>query len=397
MSILIDLFAYLCCFYLFLPSILIWTGKLSEKKQARKRKNLQPICPDIIVTVYESLDPVRPLIRQLATMNNPAPRVYIVCDAVEEIKADQWEGPICYLKPPERLGLKLKSIDYAFQHASPRPDYFLILDADNLLHPEFLEEVQAYLDQGYNIIQGKRVAGNLNSATARVDSISEIYKNYVDRELPFRMGSSASLAGSAIVLSSELLGGFLNLDYVQKNFSNKNKLIAEDKLLQNYAVSFGERIAFADNAMVFDGKVDSYTELKKQRSKWLYAYFQNTSRAARLVMQGLFNLDWNGFLFGLVSLSPPVVVLLGLSIVAGLLSLFGESQSYILVITGIAVFISGIISSLYFKRAPQSVWRSLYHVPAFAWTQVRALLRLFRGKKSFGVTRNISKSEDQGN
>ncbi len=347
----------------------------------------------VIITAYKNLSITHGIIEHFKGLDLENLHVYIVADAVEQVPASLPHSRIYYLKPEVELGLKLKSIEFAIEQWEEDFPYVAIFDADNDFEDQFFDNVYAYIAEGFELIQGRRVAGNLNTSTARVDSISEVYKNYVDRWLPFKLGSSATLSGSGFVISADLLQSFIRKAMSVNEDGNVNALIAEDKLLQNYSVSNGHRIAYAWNAKVIDAKVDSRSELLNQRSKWLYAYFQNIPSSLGHIFKGALKLNWNRFLFGLVSFTPPVVVLLGLTVLLIIVALFTNQSGALTLILSLFIFMMGIILSLALTGVSSEVWRSLWAMPLFAITQLKSLLYLIIGKRKFKPTKNITDSD----
>ena len=151
------------------------------------------------------------------------------------------------------------------------------------------------------------------------------------------------------------------------------------------------RIAFNKNSIVYDEKISSGTAVETQRSRWLYSYFQNMPNALALLFKGLINKRWNQFFFGWITLSPPLFVLVLLSVLtAGLALLIYPILSLILVIA-LVVFSLNFLWVLKVFKAPEPVWQSLWKMPIFVLRQFFALFKMINPHKNFTVTENTKR------
>ncbi|MFX8320141.1 hypothetical protein ABTL33_19090, partial [Acinetobacter baumannii] len=83
-----------------------------------------------------------------------------------------------------------------------------------------------------------------------------------------------------------------------------------------------QRIAFTDKAIVYDEKTTHTDQLVKQRARWINTWFKYFSYGFTLIAQGIKNLNWNQFLFGIVLLRPPLFIFLLLSVLFMLMNIF---------------------------------------------------------------------------
>jgi cellulose synthase/poly-beta-1,6-N-acetylglucosamine synthase-like glycosyltransferase len=64
-----------------------------------------------------------------------------------------------------------------------------------------------------------------------------------------------------------------------------------DKVLQYEIVKRKHRIAFAENAIVYDEKTSASDQLVKQRSRWINTWFKYFSNGFKLLLKGLQNFN----------------------------------------------------------------------------------------------------------
>ncbi|MEO1413399.1 MAG: glycosyltransferase [Bacteroidota bacterium] len=279
-----------------------------------------------------------------------------------------------------------KSIIYAMEHYKRKHEYTLVFDADNLAHPDFLRTINRYVQAGHRAIQGQRTAKNLDTLYACADATGEFYKNYVERYVPYLIGSSAVISGSGMAVESELYRAYLASPEIEQGKHKWKKMLQEDKILQNFLLRRREKIAYAWDAVVYDEKVTTAEQVETQRSRWLFSYFQNLPNSSGLLWRGIRGGNYNQYLFGLITIAPPLFILLFGSGVLLLLGLLIDPRISLLLLIGIATFIGNIFFVLYLSKVPSEIWRALWGIPFFIWNQVTALFKMANPNKNFKHT-----------
>jgi len=201
----------------------------------------------IIVTAYEQTDTLGPVVDSLLKLNYSHFLIYIVADKCD-ISSLKFDDPrVVLLRPEKTLSSNTKSHFYAIRHFKRPHERLTIIDSDNLVDPEYLHALNVYFEQGYQAVQGVRAAKNLDTVYACLDAARDIYYHFYDGKILFEAGSSATLAGSGMAFTTSLYRDCLeNLDISGAGF---------DKVLQKEILIRGERIAFAEDATVYDEKL----------------------------------------------------------------------------------------------------------------------------------------------
>ena len=88
---------------------------------------------------------------------------------------------------------KVKALNKAMAEIGDRYDVAIILDADNVVKPSFLTEINASFDAGYHAVQAHRTAKNMNTDIATLDALSEEINNSIFRKGHAAAGLSAAL------------------------------------------------------------------------------------------------------------------------------------------------------------------------------------------------------------
>ncbi len=339
-----------------------------------------------IITAYKNAEIARPLIQSLLKQSYPNLHIYLVADECPAFVPDAPDTRLTVLQPDPPLRLKAKSIIHAMEHYVRPHTYTVVFDADNLAHPRFLEEVNKYASAGHTCIQGQRTAKNLDNQYAAADSLGEIYKNYIERYVPYLLGGSAVISGSGMATETELYKAYLQSPEIEQGKHLWKKMLQEDKILQNFLLRRNSRIVYARNAICYDEKTTTAAGVETQRSRWLFSYFQNIPNALGILRRGLLGMSFQQLYFGFVTLVLPMFIQLAL---AGLLFVIGlavKPLMSVLLAVALIIFSLNILWVLKLDDAPKSVWNALLSAPNFVYRQARGLLKMRDPNKNFGHT-----------
>ena len=369
-------------FFLVFPFLKVLIGLFSRLIIQPKGR---PIAYDFacIITAYKNVGISLPLVHSLLKQKYRNFHIYLVADECDPAEFNFSDSRLTTFFPSPPLRLKAKSIIYAVDRFERPHNYTVIFDADNLAHPDFLQEMNSYANSECKAIQGQRTAKNLDTIYTCADATGEFYKNYVERFIPHRIGSSAVISGSGMAVASNIYQDYLNSKEIQQGKKLWKKMLQEDKVLQNFLLRNNETIAYAPKAIVYDEKATTGEQVETQRSRWLYSYFQNIPNAAGLIWCGIKNCSFNQLLFGLVTISPPLFILLFSAVLLSLIGLLINPFISLLLIAGVGVFLLNIFLSLYLSNVPNNIWRALWAIPFFIIKQTTALFKMGNPNKNF--------------
>jgi len=385
---------FVCLFWAF--AALPWFLSVLAQALPRKSKKISnTTVADFacVVTAYKDLDCAKNAVDSLLLQHYPFFHIYLVADDCGSKTCDTKHERLTVLNPPLPLHSKLKSIQLALNQFKRAHSHLVVFDPDNLAHPAFLEEIQAYHAQDYAVVQGRRVAKNLDSVMACLDAFGEYYYNYTQRFVPFRLGSSATIAGSGMSVEMGLFTRFLK----QTMPHEKGKIIiAEDKMLQVFLVKNGHRIAFAQKAIVYDEKVSSGSQVKRQRTRWIASYFQHLATGFQLLLQGIAKGSLNQTLFAYTILIPPLFLLATCWVLGSVILVFLSIPAFIFLQIGFVLFLANVAWAMAFGAVPKKVIAALLYAPLFVWNQLKAIFSMKDTKTSFLATtktKNVSLKE----
>ena len=365
---------------LVLPLLLFALYLLKGKPKKNTRKPNTEADYAIIVTAYEQTIQLKAVAASLLKLNYNKYLIYIIADKCDITGLHFDDERIILLRPKETLGSNIKSHFYAINHFSRPHDRLTIIDSDNLTGPEYINELNTYFDAGFVAVQGIRKAKNLNTMYACLDGARDMYYHFYDGEVLFRIGSSATLAGSGMAFTTALYRECLErLDITGAGF---------DKVLQKEIVLRGHRIAFAEKAEVYDEKTTGSDQLVKQRARWINTWFRYFKFGFSIAGQGLVKLDWNRFLFGIILLRPPLFIFLLLSAVFMIANIWVSMAIVLLWMACFVCFVLGFIIALVHAKPDKVVYRSLLGIPKFIFYQVISLLKIKKANQLSVATRH---------
>ena len=170
------------------------------------------------------------------------------------------------------LNMKSRSLHAALETpAINHAEIVMILDADNVMAAGCLEKVNAAFRSGYEAIQCHRTAKNKNTAVALLDAISEEININLFRRGPSLAGLSAAPIGSGMAFKTALIREIFTSQEILHN-------PGEDREIDMQLMRRHIKMAYLDDALVYDEKVASAQVFEKQRVRWLEAQWNHLKR-----------------------------------------------------------------------------------------------------------------------
>jgi len=157
------------------------------------------------------------------------------------------------------------------------------------------------------------------------------------------------------------------------------------------------RIAFSEQAVIYDEKTSKSDQLVQQRSRWINTWFKYFSLGFRILASGFRDFSKNRMIFGLVLLRPPLFIFLLGSVLCILLNiLFGLYSSVIVWCIAFILFVASFAISLIHANADARIYRSLVQIPRFVLYQVISLLNVRKANKISVATKHfVANAEKQ--
>jgi cellulose synthase/poly-beta-1,6-N-acetylglucosamine synthase-like glycosyltransferase len=342
----------------------------------------------IIVTAFQQTTMLPSVVKSLLALNYNNYVVYIVaddCKITDDLNFG--DNRVVLLSPPRVLASNTASHFYAINHFIRAHDRVTIIDSDNLVDREYLNELNTWFSKGFQAVQGIRMAKNMESTIACLDAARDIYYHFYDGKLLFNLNSSATLSGSGMAFTTKL--------YKECLGSLSIKGAGFDKVLQAEILKRNLRIAFSDQAIVYDEKTSQSTQLVNQRARWINTWFKYFKFGFVIISLGIKNRSFNQFLFGLVLLRPPLFIFILLSGLFMFINLFVSAVAVGIWFIAFLLFLIGFMIALKHSNADERIYQSLRSIPTFIILQLKSLLKSKNANKTSIATTHYHKRTNE--
>jgi cellulose synthase/poly-beta-1,6-N-acetylglucosamine synthase-like glycosyltransferase len=349
----------------------------------------------VLIPGYKEDDVIIDVAQQALDQDYPSQNydVVIIADSFQPETIHKLKAlPIKVIEVKFDKSTKSKALNKAMEQLPEDYDIAVVLDADNVMATDFLRKVNATFELPFMAVQGHRKAKNMDTSLAVLDAISEEINNHIFRKGHRVLGLSSAIIGSGMAFQYQ---------FFKKLMSTVTAIGGFDKEIELKMLKEGYKIAYLDNAAVFDEKVQKDEVFSNQRRRWLSAqliYFRQDFFAAlkALLLKG--NLDY--FDKALQFIQPPRILLLGQIIVMGTFFILlnnylqpGSSYLYIwliLMLTTITAFIFSIPGSFYNFQTLKAIGS----LPKGMFLMAGSLLKIKGANKQFIHTKHTASKID---
>ena len=286
--------------------------------------------------------------------------------------------PITLLTPTFEKSSKAKAMQYAISEVQGDFDNVVILDADNVVRPEFLSQLNV-LCSVFDAIQCHRCAKNANNDVAVLDGASEEINNTIFRKAHNRLGLSSALIGSGMCFNYQLF----------KDNVFKLSTAGEDREMEALLLHQEVFIKYAPDIHVFDEKVSTQDNFQKQRMRWLTAQVQslisNLPKIPGAIIHGKINFIDKTIQQALIPRSILIILLGGISVLMTIfMPAWCEKWWILMAILAIALYIA-IPSQLRLQS-----FKKIFAIPGLVLRMFKNILHINRNNTDFIHTEHNS-------
>ena len=236
--------------------------------------------------------------------------VVIIADSFQpETISELKKLPIRVIEVKFDKSTKSKALNKAMEQLPDDYDLAVVLDADNVMAPDFLAKINSAFELPYTAIQGHRKAKNMDTSLAVLDAVSEEINNHIFRKGHRVLGLSSAIIGSGMAFQ---------YGFFKKMMSGVTAIGGFDKEIELKMLKDGHTIGYLDDAAVYDEKVQKAEVFSNQRRRWLSAqfiYFGQSFLPATKALITRGNIDY--FDKSIQFVQPPRILLLGAIILMG--------------------------------------------------------------------------------
>ena len=287
---------FLFTMYLFIIGFCgMW--RRNEKKITTPEKKFA-----VVVAAHNESTVIGQLIENLKTLDYPKELydIYVIADNCGDNTAEVAEshGAIVCKRVDETKKSKGFALEWMFEKLFEMEktgkiyDAVAIFDADNLVHPKFLMEMNNRLLKGDTIIQGFLDAKNpYDTWVSGTFAIAFWVIDYVSHLAKTNIGLSAVLGGTGTCITIDVL----------KKYGWRATCLTEDMEFTMKSLAEGIKTTWAHDAIVYDEKPLTFAQSWTQRKRWAQGQFDVAHRfIPKMLREGWRRKDiriWDGCIY----------------------------------------------------------------------------------------------------
>lgn len=366
-----------------------------------RRKKVTPVPPKktfaVIIAAHNEEQVIVPLLENLFVLNYPRELydVFVIADNCKDRTAQlaREAGAIVY----KRFNLEQRGKGYALEwgfaklfRLKQQYDAVVVFDADNLVHPDFLLEMNNHLCNGEQLIQGYLDAKNPDDTwISGTFAISFWLVNHIVSSAKYNLGLSSVLGGTGMCISTAIL----------RNFGWGATCLAEDAEFTMKVLLRGIRTTWAHTAIVYDEKPLTFMQAWRQRQRWAQGLFDVAGRyIPKLFVEGIRRRDIR-LLDGVLQLLQPHFLILSTAFVLSsyLYSvvpfytniLYEVLPLEVWTLIAIGQYLFPVIVLLKIRASWKSwLYLTLYPIFIYSWIPITCLGFVHRNEREWSHTRH---------
>lgn len=247
----------------------------------------------IVIAARNEENVLPELLKSIAAQTYPKERltVFVVADNCTDRTADaaRAHGAVVYERQNKEFIGKGYALEFLFDRIEEdfgirAQDAYIVLDADNVLRPNYVEEMDKAHCAGYKVLTSYR-----NSKNYGTNWISAGYALWFMRESRHLnnprsiLGTSAAISGTGFLVDSSIIA---------RNGGWKHFLLTEDIEFTADCAIHHEKIGYCHQAELFDEQPETFRQSWRQRKRWAKGYFQVFRNYGKGLFKGSLKMHW---------------------------------------------------------------------------------------------------------
>lgn len=254
--------------------VISWFGLFGKKREVKIYDESKTFA--MLVCAHNEAAVIDSLVDNLLKLNynNKLYDIFVVADNCVDNTAEvaRNAGAIVFERFNDEKKGKGYAMDWFFERLfkmDRKYDAVCIFDADNLVHPNFLHEMNSRLCNGEKLIQGYLDSKNpTDTWVSGVFSISFWIVNHVWHLAKYNIGLSACLGGTGMCIEMGML----------KRYGWGATCLTEDMEFTMKAMMENIPTTWAHDAIIYDEKPLTFKAAWNQRMRWAQGHFDVANR-----------------------------------------------------------------------------------------------------------------------
>lgn len=282
----------------------------------------------ILIAAHNEERVIAHIINSLSRQNYPKDMydIYVIADNCTDRTAEIAEenGAIVYVRNNDVERGKGFALEWMFKHIfamGDKYDVISVFDADNLVSSNYLLEMNKQLCKGHKVVQGYLDSKNpFDSWITCSYSIAFWLSNRIFQLPRYYLGLSCGLCGTGFCIDIEVL----------KKIGWGATCLTEDLEFTMKLALNGMKVAWAQNAVVYDEKPLTLKQSWNQRKRWMQGHADCAARFLKPLFKKAFtDSDLRAFDCAIYLFQPIRYIFIGLiTIMMWIQTVFPESPFY---------------------------------------------------------------------
>ena len=311
----------LCYSYQFVFLVISYAAK-RKKYEARCISNIA-----VLIAARNEQNVIEGLIQSIKEQDYPKEKinVFVVADNCTDNTASvaKAAGAVVYERFNKTEIGKGYALDFlllkiAEDYGDSYFDAYLVFDADNLVEPDYVTEINKVFTQGYDCVTSYRNSKNYGENWLSAgQGLCLMRDNIMLNRARMAIGSCCFVSGTGFIFSSSLcrtLGGGWPFH-----------LLTEDGEFTIFSAINGVKVGYCDTAKFFDDQPARLSQSCNQRLRWCKGYLQILGGYFGKLVRGIFSKRFVSCFDMTMCMAPAYVI----SIVAVLMNVIGAVISLI--------------------------------------------------------------------
>jgi len=321
-------------------------------------------------------------VTRFKAQNYPADKfeIVVISDAMEDRTNDQLRAMgISLIHPDEGLRSKVAALTAAMSRLDTQLfDVAVVMDADNIVFPDFLSKLNNAFASGAKAIQTHRTAKNNTTATAILDGVSEEINNSIFRLGHARLGLPAALIGSGMAF---------DFNWFKQRIA-AIKSMGEDKFLEYFLLLDRINTIYLEDVVILDEKIQYSDDFSKQRRRWIASQIDIFCLAIKQTRRALVSGNW-ALIDKIFQWSmPPRIIMLGIIPLFLLISFFVVDISSLKWFFLITLYMMSLGLAIPKKLYKKQLLLAIFTLPRIFFAMVSSIIHFRSGRSTFIHTKH---------
>ena len=402
-NFIISILFTMCYFYQF---VYVFVGLVKKAPQLTAKRNHRYA---VVISARNEANMIENLISSIKNQNYPSELIdtFVVADNCTDNTAEVARscGAIVYERFNQQLVGKGYALDWLFKNIKedmPDNDYeaYIVFDADNIVDPNFVAEMNKAFDNGYRVLTSYR-----NSKNYSENWISAGYSLWFLREAKFLNNSRMNLGTSCAISGT---GFLVSADIIKKNDGWIHHLLTEDIEFTVDSVIHGEIIGYCEKAVLYDEQPVTLYQSYLQRLRWSKGFYQVFGKYGAKLFTGMLKGSFSCYDM-LMTVSPAMLLTLAstvINLVAIVLGIIGDQHHLPMLFTALGqtlfgfygmFFMLGVITTITERKqihcSPIKKILYTFTFPLFMLTYIPiSVIALFKKVEWKPISHSVSKT-----